>query len=131
MQASQLRSPALDLAARRPVWDALSTLFLDTDVSLMLDYRARVLAESPYTLDELEAILIDEVYPVCRVNLLSIAGEWAAFDPEWLEARILRRLRSPFRALHPFNIGRLTVPLSWEWRATRRAVAARRGGAVP
>jgi hypothetical protein len=115
-----------ELCLRRPVWDALSSLFLDTDISILRDWRAEQLADSPYTLAQLEAILVDEVYPICRTNLLSIAGEWAGFDTEWLEARIVRRLRSPFRFLHPINLGRLTVHLSIEWRRTKAAVVAYR-----
>ena len=72
-----LKSISEDIQARRAVWQALSDLFLDTDTSLSRDWRVRELARSPYSVDELEEILITEVYPVCRGNLLSIAGEWA------------------------------------------------------
>ncbi|MGH7937882.1 MAG: DUF7079 family protein, partial [Chthoniobacterales bacterium] len=66
-----------DLKHRRPVWEALSTLFLDTDTSLDRQWRARILADSTYSLDELEEILLAEVHPACSGNLRSIAGEWA------------------------------------------------------
>ena len=46
---------------RRPVWSALSSLFLDTDTNLLIDYMIRTLSASPYSLDELNTILIDEV----------------------------------------------------------------------
>ncbi|MCA0175458.1 MAG: hypothetical protein LCH73_04090 [Proteobacteria bacterium] len=115
-----------DLAARRPVWEALSDLFLDTDTSLSRAWRVQQLAHSPYTIAELQAILVDEVYPICRANLLSVAGEWSGFDLAWLEGRILRRLSSRFRCLHGLNLGRLTVPASTEWRATRQAVVLAR-----
>lgn len=121
---SPLKPATEDLAARRPVWEALSDLFLDTDPSLSRAWRVQQLAHSPYTMAQLQAILVDEVYPVCRANLLSVAGEWAGFDPAWLEGRILRRLSSRFRCLHGLNLGRLTVPASTEWRATRQAVVA-------
>ncbi len=113
-----------DIDRRRPVWSALSDLFLDTDVSLLREHTAKVLAASPYSIQRLEQVLVDEVYPACRLNLFAWpGGEWAEFDSEWLEARIARRLRSPFRALHWFNLGRLTVHLSWEWRQVKRRVA--------
>ena len=118
-----------DIEARRPVWQALSDLFLDTDTSLAHNWRVRKLVQSPYALAELEAILVDEVYPVCRSNLLSIAGEWSGFDPEWLERKILKRLNSPFRAFHFINLGRLTVHLSLEWRATKTEIGAVRTAA--
>lgn len=118
-----------DLAARQPVWEALSDMFLDTDTSLTRRWRVERLAGSPYSIEQLELILVDEVYPVCRSNLLSVAGEWTGFDPEWLRNRIMRRLDSRFRVLHAFNLGRLTVRFLAEWRATKHAVAASRKAA--
>lgn len=115
-----------ELAHRRPVWEALSDLFLDTDVSLARQWRVDILAASPYVEGELEFILIDEVYPVCKYNLLSVAGEWAGFDPQWLESRILQRASSRWRAFHSWNLGRLTVPRSTEWRATKSAIRVAR-----
>jgi hypothetical protein len=121
-----LKSVAQDILARRPVWQALSDLFLDTDTSLTRDWRIRELAESPYSVEELEEILVTEVYPVCRWNLLSVAGEWSGFDPEWLEDKITRRVNSRFRVLHTFNLGWITVHASVEWRATKIGVRSRR-----
>ena len=74
---------------------------------------------------------MEEVYPVCKYNLLSIAGEWSGFDPEWLARIILHRRASKFRLLHTFNLGRITVPLSPEWRATKAGVAAIRASNEP
>ena len=118
-----MKPAAEDLASRRPVWEALSELFLDTDVSLARNSRAGILAASPYSLEELERILIDEIYPICKYNLFGVAGAWSGFDQAWLEARILRRLRSRLRPLHTLNLGRLTVPRSAEWAATKAGVA--------
>ncbi len=82
--------PALaDLAQRRPVWLAFSDLFLDTDTALFRAGHTRDLAASPYSLEELDAILREEVYPACSFNLSLVAGEWAGFDSDWLERRIL------------------------------------------
>jgi hypothetical protein len=89
---------ASDLADRRPVWAALSDLYLDTTLTpAMLEADARRLAASPYSLAELRAILADEVHPACAANLLATAGEWVPFDPAWLEQRILARRRSAWR----------------------------------
>jgi hypothetical protein len=115
-----------DLNHRRTVWEALSDLFLDTDDSPGRSWRIRVLATSPYSLDELEKILIDEVYPVCRANLSSVAGEWTGFDLQWLEARILRRLQSPFRSFRSFHFGRLFVPRWTEWLEMKNAIREQR-----
>lgn len=94
----------MTLEHRRPVWEALSTLFIDTDPSLDRRWRAQVLASSAYSLQELEEILLAEIYPACGRNLRSIAGVWTGFDQEWLEARILRRRPS---RIHRFSLGRL------------------------
>ena len=85
-----LRPAELDLERRRPVWLALSDLFLDTDVNLLREGNARTLAASAYSMDELDTILREEVYPACSFNLAQVAGEWAGFDADWLERRILR-----------------------------------------
>lgn len=127
---SFIKPAAEDLAARQPVWEALSDMFLDTDTSLSRRWRAEQLAASPYSIEQLEFILVDEVYPVCRLNLLSVAGVWAGFDQEWLRAKILRRLGSRLRFLHVLNLGRLTVHLSAEWQATKQAILATRNSAT-
>lgn len=124
--------PALDdLAARQPVWEALADLFLDTDTSMSRAWRVGQLLDSPYSLAQIEFILVEEVYPVCKYNLMSVAGEWAGFDPDWLRERILRRLRSRLRLPHALNPARIAVRGLAEWRATREAVQRARGEGAP
>ncbi|MFD0724879.1 DUF7079 family protein [Lysobacter brunescens] len=84
-----------DLDARIPVWVALSELYLDTDVRFFHDSVARVLAASPYPLDELQRILLDEVHPALHANLLQVAGEWAGFDDAWLVEHVQAVRRRP------------------------------------
>ncbi len=114
-----------NLSHRRPVWDALSTLFLDTDVSTSRGWRASELAASPYSLPQLEQILIHEVYPVCQPNLRSMAGEWSGFDSEWLHDAILMLRTSGIRAW--FNLGKLRMPRDDEWVATKQLIERARG----
>jgi hypothetical protein len=74
-----------DIARRKPVWVALSDLWLDTELQEHdLRYMAQVMWKSGYSLAELRAIYLYEVAPVVYINLLSPTGEWARFDPEWL-----------------------------------------------
>jgi hypothetical protein len=120
-----MKTAADDVENRRPVWEALSDMFLDTDVSLFREARINRLAASPYSISELELILVKEVYPVCVGNLLCIAGEWAGFDEKWLEEQILRRSHSR-KLFRVFNLGRLTVLHSSEWRATKAGIVALR-----
>lgn len=90
------------LAERLPVWEALSEFFLDNELGES-DYEhiAKVLAVSNYTIEQIENILIEEVCPVCKLNMYSVAGEWIGFNPDWLKEKIGARLgkRSPFRRL--------------------------------
>jgi hypothetical protein len=115
-----------ELAERRPLWEALSTLFLDTDTSLDRAYRVRVLASSRFTTAQLESILLDEVYPVCALNLLNMTGVWTGFDPTWLESEICRRLSRVKRLRLP-SLGRLFFRHSREWTLTKQAIANARG----
>lgn len=85
---------ASDLARRRLVWRALSELYLDTELDDGDFVRiASQLQESGYPADQLEEILYREIHPVLHLNLISVAGEWAAFDMEWAEEVILERER--------------------------------------
>lgn len=117
----ELKPAHADLEHRRPVWIALSDLFLDTDTSLSRSWRVEILAESPYSIDELEKILADEVYPVCRWNLINPAGEWADFDLKRLEQSILQP-RPSFYRWCGFNFGRFTMRFSSEWIYTKKNV---------
>ena len=84
-----MKATEAQIAERLPVWEALSEFFLDTDLQPD-DYVciARKLAATTYTENEIEEILVCEVCPVCRWNMLWIAGEWAGFDRAWLKKRI-------------------------------------------
>ena len=63
---TSLRPAVFELERRRPVWDALAELFLN-DSAFEDDERAdwllRKMAESGYTVQELESILVEEVAP--------------------------------------------------------------------
>jgi hypothetical protein len=87
----------LELNHRRPVWEALSELYLDTDTTLFEETIVSKLAVSPYSIVELEEILVREIHPVCVWN--AFAWEWIGFDPEWLEEQIIKKCRSRFRYL--------------------------------
>ncbi len=114
--------------ARIPVWNALSDLYLDTDVALSHRYIVRTLAASPYSLDELHGMLMYDVHPALYPNLMSVAGEWAGFDEAWLLERIQtirRRPRWRRRITHWFarDIGAQWRTLEPMIRAARNAAA--------
>ncbi|WP_454877249.1 DUF7079 family protein [Sphingomonas cannabina] len=112
----------IERSRRLPVWSSLSDLFLDTDVSLLRDTNARVLADSPYTINQIERIFLDEVTPACSFNLSAVAGEWSGFDEQWLAERIIAVRVRP-------GSGKPYVPVEAEWRALRDEVLRLRGSA--
>ena len=116
-------SAAEDLVARRPVWDALASMFLEREASSSRAWRSRLLAASPYSALDLEEILITEVYPICWSKLNAAADERLAFAPGMLEALILKRESSPEIVARLVELGRLAVPRSREWQATKAAIA--------
>lgn len=79
----------INLADRQPVWQALASLYLDTELQAE-DFAliAQQIAASPYSLAEAKAINRYEVFPTLYRNLLSIGGEWTGFDNAWLSKHI-------------------------------------------
>lgn len=90
-----MRPAATDLDARRPVWLALSDLYLDTEHRSFVRVAARDLAVSAYTSGELRTILFDEVHPILAHNLCVTTGVWDRFDQAWLAESILAQQRRP------------------------------------
>jgi hypothetical protein len=83
--------PEFDLPKRRPVWEAMSEIFLDNERD-ETDYRAiaEVCARSDYSERELDQIFTTEVAPALFWNFYQVAGEWMLFSGVELERRILR-----------------------------------------
>jgi hypothetical protein len=79
-----------DLERRRPLWVALSDLFLDNQLEHN-DYRyvATAILKSEYSPTDVQEILWNEVFPAVGSNLNNIVGEWAMFESGWLENQIL------------------------------------------
>ncbi|MDO6453970.1 hypothetical protein Q8W30_14670 [Neptunomonas phycophila] len=79
-----------EIEKRVPVWNALSDLFLDTELDETThQYIAKVVVESGYSAQQVHDILWREVFPAVGDNLRVVAGEWAGFNPDWLKDRIL------------------------------------------
>lgn len=94
-----------DVERKRPVWQAMAQLFLDTEVRWSVPWVARVAAESGYRDAELEQIWKYEVTPEFAWNLWQVAGEWALLEVD--DGRMTGRARRV--AAHP--PGRMA-----EWR---------------
>lgn len=125
---------AEQLRQRKPVWLALSELWLDTELQ-QHDFEriARTMADSGFSMEQLREIYLVEVAPVASSNLLQIAGEWCGFDEEWLFSRILRNLRrrprlTRFRAWFPLTRWALLFGTERYWRRLVPLVTAYRAG---
>lgn len=89
-----MQAPEQDLARRVPVWDAMQMLFMDIDAEDWLLSIADTCVKSGYTLEEIEAILFNEVLPACSANLLAVpGGEWRGFESAQLQAMVLEKHR--------------------------------------
>jgi len=87
------------MTERLKVWGAWSELFLDTELSDQdIERIAKILAESPFSRDELEHIYCREVAPVCGPNLTLVAGEWGYVDSKWLLERCSKQHKA-----YPYN----------------------------
>ncbi len=71
-----------ELLRRRPVWDAMSDLFLDTETRWSVPHVARRCAESGYDDEVLERVFWAEVFPEAIGNLTQVAGEWGMLKLE-------------------------------------------------
>jgi hypothetical protein len=121
---ARLKPPADDLARRRPVWEAMSEFFLDTQLESADHARiAEILMASGYSLNELDYILWREVSPVLWSNLASMAGIWDGFDMKDVEEQILRRPAGRLRSWWcRISGGRLA---NEPWQAVRSILAQR------
>jgi hypothetical protein len=79
-----------EIERRLPVWCALSDLFLDNWFDPpYYEKIAATLRASGYTRKELRSIFFDEVTPGFAFNLLSIAGEWAGWDAQFVRDQMI------------------------------------------
>ena len=82
------------LKTRKPLWVVLSDLFLDTELEEKdIAFIAKTLHKSIYSLNEIDDILMLEVFPVCIANLQSVAGAWTGFDENQLVDAIIAAKR--------------------------------------
>lgn len=115
-----------DLERLRPVWVALSDLYLDTELQPHhYDWISSVILESGCTADEVEHILRQDVSPALSSNLVSVAGVWAGFDEDWLVKTILKR-RSCRTGVVRGWFSLSIIPD--EWDVVRRLVEEKRAG---
>ena len=84
--------PHEELQRRRPVWEAMSDFFLDTELDdAALRAIADTLQESGYSTAELEDILETELGPLLYENRAhpGTSNVWSGFDGAWIERQLL------------------------------------------
>lgn len=115
---------------RKPVWEALSNLWLDTELDEAdLEFIASVLDQSHLSVPELHWIYLYEVAPVVYINLWSVAGEWAGFNQEWLVEQILNKIKNTNRikrTCYLFFRPILTFGTSRQWQAILKKIKEKR-----
>lgn len=121
-----MKSTQAQIQERLPVWESLSEFFLDSELQAE-DYGriAKELATTNFSEYEIEEILICEVCPACRSNLLAPAGEWVAFDPEWLKKEIAPRIGKRMKLKFLFKL-RHSWMYSRHWNKVRKLIAEAR-----
>ena len=89
---------AEEIERRKPVWSALSELWVDTELTQSdLNHIATTMVDSGYSLSELRVICDSEVAPVVYSNALSVAGVWTGFNEAWLHQQIITHMNKPKR----------------------------------
>lgn len=83
-----MTKPPHDDGSLRRVWIAFADQFLDTETRHDLPLGALAAVEAELTVDEARGVWRHDVVPVVGWNLLCVAGEWAAWNEEWLVAQI-------------------------------------------
>jgi hypothetical protein len=122
---------ANELERRKPVWTAVSELWLDVHLDTSdLQRIAQVLTASGYSMNELDDIYLYEVAPVVSSNLRLPAGVWDGFDPNWLHPQTQRRAERRgawLRFCIAIGIGRswLTGGTRKQWNEVRRLIGSR------
>jgi len=122
-------APSVD-PVRLAAWEALSELFLDTELTGHgVSSIVRQLRSTGFSVQELERIYEEEVAPVCWRNLQVPAGVWTGFDPAWLAQAIQSRQRSAsvldrLSWWKRWRIKRWTSLSRVEWERVRRLLTA-------
>jgi hypothetical protein len=114
-----------EVAARMPLWCALSDLLLDTQMQRQ-DYEAiaRAAREGGFSVEQVRDIFEHEVFPALAFNLMDVAGEWAGFDPDFVRERILLTLGRP-QATRFLTGGLKKQLLAEEWPRVRAVMEGR------
>jgi hypothetical protein len=118
----KLLDPELD--KRLPVWIALAELFTDNDLSAGgKRHLAERLSQSSYTIEKIDVILCDEIFPTFSGNLQTVAGNWTGWSDEEVRLRVLKRLgRGVTGSMQWWRKWRVESLLGETWREVKQLV---------
>ncbi len=95
----------LDTDRKWPLWNALSDLFLDTELAERdYQYIALKVLDTEIAPEDVVTILWFEVFPALCDNLRIVIGEWAGFDEVWLKQKVVNVIEGRERAYHLFGM---------------------------
>ena len=116
--------------ARLAAWQALSELFLDTELDdADIAAIARRLDATGFSVPELERIYEQEVAPVCWRNLRALpGGAWTGFEQKWLVEAIQRHRASRgvldrLPGVSRLRLRRSTALSRVDWERVKRLLA--------
>jgi len=99
---------------RKQIWIALSEFYLDTQLtSDDFDRISSVFRNSGLQLNDIKEIDLLEVFPALQPNLLSVAGEWAGFNNNWLLDECEKRYRRRKKFFHKLNCKFWNICFYW------------------
>jgi hypothetical protein len=113
---------AAELERRKPVWDAMSDAFLDTETRWAMPAIALALTRSGYSEAELDAIWQREIIPECAWNLAKGPGAWTLFVLD--EASLAARAAGDSPRVERMVGVRVPDFLDGQWRAIKELRAA-------
>ncbi|MEP3279688.1 MAG: hypothetical protein ABJN26_28315 [Stappiaceae bacterium] len=117
-----LQHPKDDMANRLPVWEACSEFYLDIELDASDYVRiATICANSPYSSNELDTIMFDEVWPAFSPNLMAVAGEWSGWTKDAIKESILASFKSRRRL--PWKLNPIKRFYCSDWTVVKEAVA--------
>ncbi len=115
---------AEEIERRKPLWEAMSELYLDTETRWSLPYVAWAMLRSGYDDETLERIWRDEVAPTFCGNMVVLpGGVWTAFaiEGETLDELVARASLSPPTSLRTVRYRAIEVfGVHGQWLAVKR-----------
>ena len=115
-----LTAPSAELVE---AWTALADHFLDTETRHWIPHSAMRCIEAGLSVEEADVVWREDICPAVGMNALSVAGEWAMWDPQWLVARIEQIRASRVRRLisSVWAVPRVTI-MDGVWQAVARSM---------